>query len=44
MEKRELETLNKEILEMEKRKEHINELFNDKNLPFDDIKTLSNEL
>lgn len=44
MEKRELELLGKEIQELENRKEEINNLFNDKNLPFDDIKTLSNEL
>ena len=44
MEKRELEILGKEIQELENRKDEINNLFNDKNLPFDDIKTLSNEV
>ncbi|HCB51414.1 TPA: hypothetical protein DEP21_02450 [Patescibacteria group bacterium] len=44
MEKRELEQLGKDIEKLEKRKEEINQMFNDTNLPFDDIKKLSTEL
>ncbi len=44
MEKRELEQLAKDITKLEKRKEEINKLFDNKDLAFDDIKTLSTEI
>lgn len=44
MEKRELEQLAKDIEKLEKRKEEINKLFNNKDMPFDDIKELSAEI
>jgi hypothetical protein len=38
MEQRELDQLSKDIQEMEKRKDQIQNYFNDPNCPFDDIK------
>lgn len=44
MEKRELEQLWKDIEKFEKRKDEINRLFDNKDLPFDEIKKISTEL
>ena len=44
IEKRELEQLGKDITAAEKRKEEINSLFNNPELPFDEITDLSHEL
>jgi hypothetical protein len=44
MEKRELQQLGDDIQRLEKRKEEINLIFNDSNIPFDEIQKLSNEL
>ena len=44
MEQRELDQLSKDIQVMEKRKDEIQNLFNDPNCPFDDIKKLGIEL
>lgn len=44
MEQRELDQLSKDIQAMEKRKDEIQNLFNDPNCPFDDIKKLGIEL
>ena len=43
MEKRELEQLWKDIEKLEKRKDEINRLFDDKDLPFDEIKKIIRE-
>jgi len=43
-EKREFEQLEKELEVLEKRKDQINRLFDNKDLPYDDIKKLSEEL
>ena len=44
MEKRELDQLVKEIAVLEKERDEINEIFNHKDVPYDDIKTLSEAL
>jgi ABC transport system ATP-binding/permease protein len=44
MEKRELQQLGEDIQKLEKRKEEINLIFNESNIPFDEIKKLSTEL
>jgi len=44
LEEKELEVILKDIKKMEKRKDEINQAFDDKNIPYDDIKKLSEEL
>ena len=44
MEKRELDLLTKDIVELEKKKDEINRIFDNKDLPYDDIRLLSEEL
>jgi len=44
MEKRELDTLMKDLLKLEDRKDEINVLLNNKDMHYDDIKKLSEEL
>ncbi len=44
MEKRELEQLTKDIQILEKERDHINRIFDRKDIPYDDIKILSEEL
>jgi len=44
MEKRELDLLTKDIIELEKKKDEINRIFDKKDIPYDDIRLLSEEL
>ncbi len=44
MEKRELDQLIKDIQELEKKRDEINRIFNHKDIPYDDIRLLSEEL
>ena len=44
MEKRELDQLNKDIVMLEKERDEINRVFNQPDVPYDDIKFLSEEL
>ena len=44
MEKRELDQLTKDILSLEKERDEISRLFDQKDIPYDDIKTLSSAL
>lgn len=44
MEKRELDLLTKDIIELEKKKDEINRIFDNKDIPYDDIRLLSEEL
>ena len=44
MEKRELDLLTKDIVELEKKKDEINRIFDNKDIPYDDIRLLSEEL
>lgn len=44
MEKRELDQLIKDIQNLEKERDEINRIFDQKDVPYDDIKTLSEAL
>jgi hypothetical protein len=44
MENRELEQLTKDILALEKERDEINHIFNQTDVPYDDIKALSDAL
>jgi len=44
MEKRELDELTKEIAKLEKERDDINRIFDRKDIPYDDIRLLSEEL
>jgi len=44
MEKRELDQLTKDIVALEKERDEINRIFDQKDVPYDDIKTLSEAL
>lgn len=44
MEKRELDQLSKDIVVLEKERDEINRIFNESDVPYDDIKTLSEAL
>jgi hypothetical protein len=44
MEKRELDQLAKDIQNLEKERDEINSIFNHKDIPYDDIRTLSEAL
>ena len=44
MEKRELEQLTKDIVALEKERDEINRIFDQKDVPYDDIKVLSEAL
>lgn len=44
MEKRELDQLTKDIQTLEKERDHINRIFDRKDIPYDDIRVLSEEL
>jgi hypothetical protein len=44
MEKRELEQLTKDIQTLEKNRDDINRIFDRKDIPYDDIRLLSEEL
>lgn len=44
MEKRELDLLTKDIIELEKKKDEISRIFDKKDIPYDDIRLLSEEL
>ena len=44
MEKRELDLLTKDIIDLEKKKDEINRIFDNKDIPYDDIRLLSEEL
>ena len=44
MEKRELDQLSKDIVMLEKERDEINRVFNQPDVPYDDIKFLSEEL
>jgi ATP-binding cassette subfamily F protein uup len=44
VEKRELDQLTKDIQSLEKERDHINRIFDRKDIPYDDIRVLSEEL
>ena len=44
MEKRELDQLTKDIIALEKERDEINRIFDQKDVPYDDIKALSESL